>query len=194
MWAILCTSFFQKYISVDDIVLDIPCGYCDFINEIRAKKKIGVDINPDSGKYANKDVRFVLANSVKIPLAEETVGVVFVSNFFEHLTKDQITRTIDEFQRILTREGKVIMLQPNIRWCAKDYWRFFDHITPIDDRALDEVFGVAGFLPIKKIVRFLPFTAKGSSWVALPILWMYLRLPVLWYFFGKQSMLIYQKT
>ena len=38
-----------------------------------------------------------------------------------------------------------MVLQPNIRFCAKDYWMFFDHVTPIDDRAFVEGLEINGF-------------------------------------------------
>ena len=39
LWKVLCKNFFQHFISEDDIVLDIAAGGCEFINNIKAKKK-----------------------------------------------------------------------------------------------------------------------------------------------------------
>ena len=136
MYQVLCADFFQKYIPEDATVLEIGAGYCEFINNIRAKKKIALDLNPDIKKFAGDDVEAVIASSTDMKLMKnESIDVVFANNFFEHLSKEDIVKTIREVNRVLKRGGKFIILQPNIRFCFKDYWMFFDHITPLDDRS-----------------------------------------------------------
>jgi len=193
MWKILCTDFFQQYIDKDDSVLDLACGYCEFINNIKAKTKYAVDINPDSSKYADKDISFIEAHSDSIPLRTMSVDTIFISNFFEHITREQITNTIVELRRLLKKDGRIIVLQPNIRFLQKDYWMFFDHITPIDDRALDEVFEISGFKCVKKIERFLPYTTKGILLKSSILVRLYLTIPIIWRIFGKQSFMVYEK-
>jgi len=58
-------------------------------------------------------------------IKNESIDVVFANNFFEHLSKEDIVKTIREVNRVLKRGGKFIILQPNIRFCFKDYWMFF---------------------------------------------------------------------
>lgn len=193
MWKVLCTHFFQKYINKDDVVLDLPCGYGEFINNIQAKKKIAIDLNPDASKYLRKSIKFINASSNKTTLEKNSVDVIFVSNFFEHITREQIISTIKEFKRILKKNGKVIILQPNIRFCAKDYWMFFDHITPIDDRALDEVFEINDFKLTYKIEKFLPYSTKSSLPKNVSLIKLYIKAPFLWHIFGKQSLLVFTK-
>jgi SAM-dependent methyltransferase len=67
-------------------VLDLACGYGEFINNIRAARKIAVDLNPDSPDAVAGDVIFhaVAANALG-PITDASVDVVFTSNFFEHL-------------------------------------------------------------------------------------------------------------
>lgn len=193
LWRVLTRDFFQQYISRNHIVLEIACGYGEFINSTKCKKKIAVDINPESRKYLNKSIQFIKAYSDNIPLQNNSVDVIFISNFFEHISKDAIVRTIQEARRILRPEGKILILQPNIRFCQNDYWMFFDHITPIDDRALLEIFSAYGFVCTKRIERFLPYTTKSRLPQWDIVVRLYLRFPILWYLFGKQSFLIFQK-
>ncbi|MCB9812852.1 MAG: class I SAM-dependent methyltransferase [Pseudomonadales bacterium] len=193
MWKILCNDFFYKYFDKKDIVLDLPCGYGEFINNINVKYKIAIDINPDSKRFLNKGVKFYKALSNSLPLNNKSVDKIFVSNFFEHITRKEIQKTIIEFKRILKDNGKIIILQPNIRFCSKDYWMFFDHITPIDDRALDEIFEINGFNSVEKIVRFLPYTTKSTLPKKDWMIRLYLKIPILWKFFGAQSLLVYKK-
>ncbi len=193
LWEILTKDFFQQYVDKDDIVLDVPCGYGEFINVIRCKKKYAADINKDARGYVNKDVRFLLDNSTKLSLGNNTVDKIFVSNFFEHLTHDDIEKTINEFKRVLKPGGQVLILQPNIRFCAKDYWMFFDHITPIDDRALEEAFLALSFQLKKRILKFVPFTTRSRYPAKAVFVKLYLRMPLLWKILGKQTFLIFEK-
>ncbi len=192
LWGILVRSFFQKYVDPNDIVLDVPSGYGEFINQVNCKKKYALDINPDAKKHVKKGVSFLLASSTKIPLPKNSVDKIFVSNFFEHLTHQDIEKTIREFKRILKTGGRVMVLQPNIRFAYKNYWMFFDHITPVDDRALEEIFSIIGFTPKEKILRFLPFTTKSKLPVKAVFVRLYLHIPFLWRVFGKQSFLIFE--
>jgi ubiquinone/menaquinone biosynthesis C-methylase UbiE len=193
IWQVLCNYFFQQFIDKNDCVLDVATGYGEFINNINCKKKIALDINPDSKKYINSNVYFLLGSSTKIKLKNNSVDKIFVSNFFEHITREEILKTILEFHRILKPKGKILILQPNIRFCYKDYWMFFDHITPIDDRALEEAFSYSNFKLISKIEKFLPYTTKSSLPQHQFLLQLYLSFRPLWWIFGKQSFLIFKK-
>lgn len=193
LWKILVKDFFQQFISKKDTVLEVACGYGEFINNINCGKKIAIDINPQSKKYLDKKVYFIKTSAIKIPLKDESVNIVFISNFFEHITRSEILSIIKELKRILKPKGKLLVLQPNIRFCAKDYWMFFDHITPIDDRALIEIFSAHGFRCRKNIKRFLPYTTKSNLPQADIFVKLYLKIPFLWYILGKQSFLVFQK-
>lgn len=193
LWKILIENFFQKLFDTNDIVLDLACGYGEFINQIKCKQKYAVDLNPDARKYLSNDVAFIHSTADKTALNNGSVGKVFISNFFEHLSREEIVRVIKEIHRVLKPKGKVIILQPNIRFCAKDYWMFFDHITPIDDRGLTEIFTVENFKLTQLILKFLPYTTKGNLPINAFLIKTYLKLPIVWRFFGKQSLLIFEK-
>jgi hypothetical protein len=93
-------------------------------------------------------------------------------------------------RRVLTPRGTLLILQPNIRYCYRDYWMFFDHITPLDDRSLVEALEASGFVPVRVIRRFLPFTTKGRLPSSLTLLNVYLSVPLLWRVFGAQSFVV----
>jgi len=194
MWKILIKNYFQQFIPRDSTVLDIPSGYGEFITNITAKKKIAIDLNFDSKKFLPKNVQFIICSSDSIRLTKNSVDIIFVSNFFEHISREMIQKTMKEFYRILKSHGKVLVLQPNIRFIQKDYWMFFDHVTPIDDRALDEIFEINKMKLIYKVEKFLPFSTKLHYPKSLWLVNLYLRVPFLWRFFGQQSFLIYEKT
>jgi SAM-dependent methyltransferase len=191
VWQVLCDHFFQKWIDPDATVLELAAGYCEFINNIRAAKKIAVDLNPEVRRRANDDVHAVVASSTSFAeVQSSSVDVVFVGNFFEHIAKEAILETLREIHRVLRTTGKLLILQPNIRFCPADYWMFFDHITPLDDRALGEALVMTDFVTEKTIVRFLPYTTKSYLPKAAVLVRAYLRLPPLWRIFGKQTFLV----
>ncbi|MBI3152909.1 MAG: class I SAM-dependent methyltransferase [Chloroflexi bacterium] len=187
----MCADFFQKKIEADSRVLEIGAGYCEFINNIQAGSKVAVDINTDVRSYADPNVEIVVgstSNMTAVP--DNSVNVVFASNFFEHLTRDEIVATFREVYRVLVPGGKFMVLQPNIRFCARDYWMFFDHVTPIDDRAFVEGLEINGFEIIQVIERFLPYTTKSRLPKALFLIKFYLHMPFIWRIFGQQSFIL----
>jgi ubiquinone/menaquinone biosynthesis C-methylase UbiE len=191
MWRVLCRYFFQKYVPVHSSVLEIGAGYCEFINNIDAQTKIAIDLNPSMPRFANPDVTPIITSSTDLSAIEaNSIDVVFTSNFFEHLTRSDISHTIREVARVLKRDGRFLILQPNFRFCYRDYWMFFDHITALDDRSLAEVLETNGFQVVSIIAQFLPYTTKGRLPNSIFLLKLYLRLPIVWRIFGAQAFVI----
>jgi len=103
---------------------------------------------------------------------------------------------VDECYRGLKVGGKVIILQPNIRYVGPAYWDYIDHHIALTEFSLVEALEVAGFEVSKLIPRFLPYTAKslvgrivqGGRYASL--VRFYLKMPLLWRFFGQQTLVI----
>ena len=191
LWQVLCSDFFQRWVPETATVLDLAAGHCEFINNIRAKRRLAVDLNPDVSRRAGPGVEATVARSDDLHhLADASVDRVFVSNFFEHVTREVILATLLEVRRVLRPDGRLLVLQPNIRYCARDYWMFFDHITPIDDRALAEAFRATGFDVEVTIPRFLPYTSKGRLPSAPTLVRLYLKVPLAWRFLGAQAFMV----
>jgi 2-polyprenyl-3-methyl-5-hydroxy-6-metoxy-1,4-benzoquinol methylase len=110
IWQVLCKYFFQKQINEESVVLDIAAGYCEFINHIRAKKKIAFDLNPDMKLYANETVWAIEDSffNMDVHLQGEKVDVIFASNIFEHLdSKDQVVEAIKKCAEMLKANKSV---------------------------------------------------------------------------------------
>lgn len=191
IWRVLCSRFFQRWVPLDGAVLDVAAGHCEFINNIRAARRVAVDLNPDVRVRAADGVEtHVLRSDDLSEIADQSMDVVFISNFFEHVTRDVILATLVEARRVLKPSGRLLVLQPNIRYCAKDYWMFFDHITPVDDRALVEAFRATGLRLVTSIPRFLPYTTKGLLPSGPRLVRLYLRVPLVWRFLGAQAFMV----
>jgi len=196
IWKVLCRDFFQKYIKPEDTVCDLGCGFCEFINNIKAKEKVAIDINPETKKYAAKNVRTIITSSTNLPKRlTSKADVVFVSNFFEHLpSREDLVKTLLEIKRILKKEGQVIILMPNIRYVGVAYWDFLDHQLPLSEKSMIEALELNGFKILEKRVKFLPYSTKSKlpKW---PILVRsYLKIKPLHSIFGKQSLIVAVKN
>jgi ubiquinone/menaquinone biosynthesis C-methylase UbiE len=191
LWEVLSRHFFQRYVPENGTVLEVAAGYCEFINTVRARRRIAIDLNPDLPNRAAAGVETVVCSATDMSMIDDdTADVAFVSNFFEHITKPDIIATMVEIRRVLKPTGKLLVLQPNIQFCGKQYWMFFDHITPLDHHSLAEALNLAGFSVQESIPRFLPFTTKSRlpSWPWLVRTYLFLR-PA-WRVFGKMSFVV----
>lgn len=196
LWQTLCTYEFQKYIDpANDTVLDLGAGFCEFINNIKAKKKYAVDLKKDLSKFAEHDVEALVTSSSNIKsILDGSVDVVFVSNFLEHLPNSYaVLETLSEVRRILKPEGRVIILQPNILYTKEAYWDFIDHHTALTHNSLREALEVTGFNISKIKKRFLPYTTKSFLPINFLIIRIYLATPLLQQIFGKQTLIVANK-
>ncbi len=189
------SRFFGRWIPRDATVLDVGCGYCEFINALHCGKKIGMDLNPDAERYAGSEVS-VLQQSCAQPwgVPPESLDVVFSSNFFEHLpSKPDLERTLEEAYRALRPGGRLIAIGPNIKYLPGEYWDLFDHYVPLTELSLSEVLKKCGFKIEYCRDRFLPYTMSKGRAYPIWTLQAYLRLPMAWRFFGKQFLVVANK-
>jgi SAM-dependent methyltransferase len=193
VWQVL-SDFFQQWISPSSTVLDLGAGYCEFINHVRAARKFAVDLNPATAKKAAPEVEIISHDvSQPWPLPSASIDVVFTSNFLEHLSdKLALQRCLADAYRVLSPGGKFIAMGPNIRFCYDVYWDFVDHMLPLSDRSLLEGLTSVGFEPEKTVARFLPYTMAGKN-PNISLVRMYLSMPILWHFLGKQFLVIVRK-
>ncbi|CAN5127521.1 hypothetical protein BH18ACT4_BH18ACT4_13010 [soil metagenome] len=192
LWAVLCESFFSRLVEPTDTVLDLAAGRCEFLNAIRAGHKIAVDLNPEVERHARGATVVVAPSTDMAPVATGSVDVVFTSNFFEHLpSKRALLDTLTECRRVLRAGGRLIVLMPNIRYCAARYWDYLDHHLPLSHLSLVEALEISGFGIERVVPRFLPYTVKGSRLPPAPwLVRLYLRMPVVWPIVGKQMLVV----
>ena len=196
LWRILCDDFFQKFIDGDATVLDLAAGYCEFINNIKCKEKIAVDLNPVTRERAARDVQVHEAASTRLPEnLTGTVDVVFASNFFEHLDdKNELMETLEEAYRVLKPGGRIMVLQPNIRLVGHKYWDYIDHTLPLTEKSLAEALRVNKFRVIWQRTRFLPYSTDSRIPIAPILIKLYLKTRIAQYIMGKQTFMIAEKT
>jgi SAM-dependent methyltransferase len=195
VWGVLVRNFFQPLVGADSVVLDLGCGYGEFINCVTARKKFGMDLNPNAQEHLAPDVT-LLRQDCSSPwgVGADQLDVVFTSNFFEHLpNKEALGMTLEQAFRALRRGGRIIAMGPNIKFTQGRYWDFWDHYLPLTDLSLAEGMTVRGFEIRQSHARFLPYTMVGAREYPLWCINWYLRCPWLWRWKGEQFLVIAQK-
>jgi ubiquinone/menaquinone biosynthesis C-methylase UbiE len=192
IWRVLCQRYFQKFVEDEDTVLDIACGYGEFIRHIRARRKLAVDLNTAVRDDLPDDVQFFPASAASMPgIPSGTVDLCFASNFFEHLEdKRAMDAVLGEARRVLKPGGRFVSMQPNIRYAADKYWDFYDHVLPLSHLSAAEAFSKSGFTVEVLVPRFVPFSTKSAYPTHPLFVEAYLRLPAIWRFFGGQFVLV----
>ena len=196
LWKVLCEQFLQRYVSPADVVIDLGAGYGEFINHIRCGKKYAVDLNEETADAVNSDVVFLKRRTVDLgDIPQASADLVFASNLFEHLSsKEELLATLREVRRTLRPGGKLLILQPNIRYAYREYWDFLDHHLALSHESMGEALEIAGFKVVECRPRFMPYSTKSKLPQSPLLLRIYLRVPPLQWLLGGQMFLVATST
>jgi len=196
VWRLLTKDFFQTYVPIDGVVLDLGCGWGEFVTNIRARVKYGMDLNPESGRKLSPGVTFLKQDcSERWPLPDASLDTVFSSNFLEHLpTKTSVHDALAEAWRCLKPGGRLVCVGPNVRYLPGEYWDFWDHQVALSERSLGELLELIGFRIEVSTARFLPYSMSQGFTPPTVFLSIYLRLKSVWPVFGKQFLVVAKKS
>jgi radical SAM superfamily enzyme YgiQ (UPF0313 family)/glycosyltransferase involved in cell wall biosynthesis/2-polyprenyl-3-methyl-5-hydroxy-6-metoxy-1,4-benzoquinol methylase len=98
-------------------VLDIPCGVGWGTSLLSGKHRIGIDICPNAVAYGKKHypgIDFSVGNMTTIPLDDNSVDVIICLEGFEHVSKADGMRFIEEAARVIKKNGLLVMTVPVI--------------------------------------------------------------------------------
>jgi len=187
-------EYLQRYIRKDtDYVLDLGAGYCDFINNIQARKKIAVDQNPAAGQYCRGDVEFHASSVTDLAVLDsKSIDVIFASNLLEHLDDIEMAGTVKEFNRVLKNGARVILMQPNYRYAYREYFDDYTHKKVYTHISLRDFFQANGYEAVQVLPRFLPFSLKSR----LPKSYLLTKLYLHSFYkpMAKQMLLVFKKV
>jgi SAM-dependent methyltransferase len=195
VWKVLCGHFFNRRVAPDATVLDLACGYGEFINNIRAARKLAVDLNPDAPKHLAPGISFWNIPATDLSaIGTGVADVVFTSNFLEHLRdKPECDAVLAAVRAVLKPGGRFIVMGPNIRYAYREYWDFYDHYLPLSHLSLAEGLRIAGFRVVENIARFMPYTMNNNAPTADFLVKAYLAFPPAWRILGKQFLVTAMK-
>ena len=159
IWKILVNEFFYKWIRSTDHILDLGCGYGEFINNVNCSTRHAMDLNPKSKSLLDNGIIFHEQDCSKSwKIGTNSLDLVFTSNFFEHLpNKESLDRTMGEIKKALKPEGRLIAMGPNISVLKGKYWDFWDHHVALSDQSLCELLQIYDFTIEQSQSKFLPY-------------------------------------
>lgn len=196
VWKILTKDFFSNWISTTDHILDLGCGYGEFINHTKCEVRHAMDLNPKTKLLLDNNIIFHEQNCSKPwKIESNSLDLVFTSNFFEHLpNKKSLDRIMGEIKKTLKPDGRLIAMGPNISVLKGKYWDFWDHHVALSDQSLCELLQIHDFTLEQSYSKFLPYNMTRVKERPLFLVSLYLRIPFLWKLFGKQFLIIAQKN
>ena len=187
LWQTLYEDYFRQFIPQTATVLDLGCGYGDFINAVVAKRRIAVDLWEGARHHLDAGVEHHVGPISDLSfLQDESVDVAFASNIFEHVTRAELIDVLDQLKRKLTRTGQLMIVQPNYRLAYREYFDDYTHVSVYSHVSLCDLLEARGYTVLECIPRFLPLTIKSRFRVSPWLIKLYLRLP--FRFMAKQMM------
>lgn len=187
-------DYLSRFVSDDmAVIVDVGCGYGDFINNIRGKRLVAVDLNANAKKYLQDGIEFFCSPASDLSFIDaSSVDLVFTSNLLEHLTDSELDVIMSEFRRILKVGGVVITMQPNFYYAYREYFDDYTHKKVFSHESLVDLFLANGFGLVAIEKRFLPFSLKSrlpkSYWLTKIYLSLFYRP------FAKQMLGVFKKS
>ena len=179
LWKALWRRYFSRKIRPEDSVLELGCGYGDFINNVKCAHRTAVDLWPQFPGYLEAGVRPVISSVTDLSQIENnSVDYAFASNLFEHLTVAECETVLAQLKLKLRAGGRLTLLQPNYRYCSTEYFDDYTHVTVWSHVSISDFLAKNGFQVQALAPRFLPLTLKSRLPVSQFLIGLYLLSPV----------------
>jgi ubiquinone/menaquinone biosynthesis C-methylase UbiE len=192
-WKIIAEFIYEK-LGKPASILDPAAGNCEFVNQVPCGERWAVDMNVQTQKAAASNVKVIIGNNLTANLPTNYFEAVYISNFLEHLhTQQEVAGFLERMYDVLKPGGKICIMGPNFKYCAKEYFDFADHTVILSELGVAEHLYGAGFYIKEVHPKFLPLSFRGKIPVTGFLVKMYFKLPFAWNFMGKQFLVIGQK-
>jgi SAM-dependent methyltransferase len=193
VWKVISKDLYERMGS-PKVVLDPAAGSCEFISSVPSAERWAVD----RIRYVAKDlpgVHFVVADIFSAKLPADYFDGVLVSNFLEHLpTQDAVADLLEKLSRSMKSGGKIAILGPNFKYCAKEYFDCADHVLALSHLAVEEHLYAAGLLPVCTQAKYLPYSFRGVLPPSPALTSLFLKLKPAQVLLGKQFLVIAEKA
>ncbi len=110
--------------------------------------------------YLKNDVHFLNTNFLDLDL-DNQLDIVFASNVFEHISKNDISSYMNKIQALLKPGGKLIIIQPNFNRCYRNYYDDYTHVAAYTETGMKDLFTAFQFNILFSHPGYLPFSMKS---------------------------------
>jgi ubiquinone/menaquinone biosynthesis C-methylase UbiE len=179
LWQTLVACVFQKQIPPDSVVLELGAGYGDFINAVKARRRLAVDMWPGMLQHLDAGVEGIVTRITQLEgVADDgSVDYVFSSNCFEHVSQPELVECLAQLRRKMKPGAMLTIVQPNFKYCAREYFDDYTHVSIYTDKGLADLLAANGFRIARCVPRFMPFSIKGQLPVHPLLIRLYLMSP-----------------
>jgi len=178
LWRTLVACVFQKQIPPGGVVLELGAGYGDFINAVKAGRRLAVDVWPGMLQHLDAGVEGIVARITQLDgVADGSVDYVFSSNCFEHVSQSELVECLAQLQRKMKPGAMLTIVQPNFKYCAREYFDDYTHVSIYTEKGLSDLLAANGFKIVRCVPRFMPFSIKGRLPVHPLLIRLYLMSP-----------------
>jgi SAM-dependent methyltransferase len=178
LWRTLVDCVFQKQIPPEATVLELGAGYGDFINSVKARRRIAVDCWAGMTAHLEPGVEGLVTSVAQLDgVADNSVDYVFSSNCFEHISQQDLVDCLAQLRRKMKPGARLAIVQPNFKYCFREYFDDYTHVAIYTDRSLCDLLAANGFRVEHCQPRFLPLTIKSGAPVHPWLIRLYLVSP-----------------
>ena len=178
LWQVLVASEFQKHIPSEGVVLELGCGYGEFINSVKARRRIAVDCWAGMTAHLDPGVEGIVTDVTRLQaVPDNALDYVFASNCFEHVSREGLIECLAQLRNKMKPGAQLAILQPNFKYCVREYFDDYTHISIYTDRSLSDLLSANGFRVVRCEPRFLPLTIKSRIPVHPLLIRLYLASP-----------------
>ena len=178
LWKTLCTSVLDDLVPEDGVAVELGAARCDLINNLRAGRRVAVDIWAGVTEHVASGVEAYVGPAADLGFLQDgSVDAVFASNLVEHLEVEQAEVMVREVRRVLKEEGRLILIQPNFRISPERYFDDYTHRSIWTDVSLADFLRSEGYTVDRVQARFLPLTVKSRLPIHPSLIKLYLASP-----------------
>lgn len=106
----IANSFkFKKYINDENSILDFGCGGGFLLNNLKAKSKLGIEINPVARNYCMNEFKINCYDSLD-KVKDNSIDIIISNHALEHTTNPNLI--ISSLYKKLKKNGKIVVVVP----------------------------------------------------------------------------------
>jgi SAM-dependent methyltransferase len=180
VWTVIAEHL-SRWVPPNAHVLEIGAGYCDWINNVSAARRVAVDVWPEVARFAAEGVQPVVIDASRElrMFGDSAFDVVLASNVLEHFAPDVTASVVADVAGVLKPGGRLLVVQPNFRYAWRRYFDDYTHRAVFTDVSLPALLRAHGFRIDLVQPRFLPYSMRGTRLPVRPwIVRTYLASPI----------------